>query len=428
MKLFTNNSLSVRLILILITAIVSINFILAIYTYNITKEKIKNDIQSNTASAAKRLANSLIFPIWNLDYEEMTHVLRLEFENKHLSCVLLYNEENQLIKGLVKDTKQKTIIYNTFINKKIFFGNLLSKHEKDIMKDGSRIGKVEVYVSDFYLNSESKLTFFSAILQTLILSLFLIAIIYISIKFLFINRLSQLQSVIINLENFDNPDIFRNIDTTSHDEIGLLGKTIKSMSDKLFTKNLELHKELKSRKNTEMILKKQNKEVELANAELAETIWLIESQNSFNDLIVSVEDFSVFCRRIVEFIADKLSAPVVNLLRTIPDDNYSFELLADYGSSDYKQRQEFGFFNQVIKNKTHSILKLSKETLINLPTSSGDLEISRLLIYPIEENNGRTVILEIGSINDFTTRHINLLKGISRSITITFENLSNEQN
>jgi len=40
----------------------------------------------------------------------MTHVLRLEFDNKQLSCVLLYSEENQLIKGLVKDTKQKTII------------------------------------------------------------------------------------------------------------------------------------------------------------------------------------------------------------------------------------------------------------------------------------------------------------------------------
>lgn len=239
----TFKSLSIKIIVILIICILSIMTLSSILFYTLETSVNKKNVIENCLLTSKRLANNLVEPLWNFDKESVDKIVDMESRNKDVLAIFLYNDFDELL--LLKHKYKKEIVTYT-VETDIKLANSFFNCEDKIIKNGIEIGRVKVHFSDYFLKQSRNLLLSRIIFQLLVISLTIIAVVYITFNRIIIIPIKMLNNVV---EDFSNKDFKVRATINGEDELGNLSRNFNNMADALQKYNDNLEELVKDRTN-----------------------------------------------------------------------------------------------------------------------------------------------------------------------------------
>ena len=246
-------SIQIKISIILLISILIIMAITGVTLYIFESKKLLLDLTSNFELTHKRLINSLREPLWNIDYKEVKNIISIEMKNHDVSAIVILNDQNDKITGFMKNNSFDIINYDDSDIKKSYL-----YFESDISKDDMKIGSLRLAFTDLFLKRSLIILIFRLIVQTVILTLVTIGVLYIAIS-------RQIISPIIILNRsvgqFAEKDFSTRIDIKSDDEFGSLSKNFNDMAQ-----TIQEYSE-----SMEHLVAKRTEELKIANDELLKT-------------------------------------------------------------------------------------------------------------------------------------------------------------
>ncbi len=244
------NHLVSKLIFILASSITILISILAIIYFGFEKNILTSDLRTNSIQTANRLSNSLSYPLWNLNNQEIEKSISLEMSNPDIVAIVINDYANKnFLRGEKRDNQGNNII---FYPNKEEIKNLNKSFivvTKPVIRGNETIGSVTIYYADTMLNRS---------LNTLLLEIFGLALLLIGISVivLFLSIQRVILFPLFTLEKSikeigDNKSFSVKIPVTSSDEIGTLAKIFNNMTDQLQVSYLNLEQKV-SEKTVEL--------------------------------------------------------------------------------------------------------------------------------------------------------------------------------
>ena len=185
-------------ILVLVTIIVMSIFVVTRYVYS--NAHFEQEIRTNAEIISSRVAEQVSPSIWEI-YESSVNrkfsedsavaILNSEMKTRDVDAIVVYGRFGHIYMGSVKDGEGDVVALDEQYQK------ILDDHQYQIdhpIKNGSMtIGKVTVYFNNQPLREQQINAFKFDLIQTLIVSLFIICVLYISIKKVLIKPLESLE-------------------------------------------------------------------------------------------------------------------------------------------------------------------------------------------------------------------------------------------
>lgn len=130
-------------------------------TMRLDQEHLRRD-QRNIV---ERLAHSLVYPLWNLNLEEVEKTIHHEAVEEDVRAIVVYDESGALYAGTIREGDKEEDI-KAYDASQPLQRELLSQNKysatRDIVRKGKVIGKVVLYVNDHHLKAglrQQKITF-----------------------------------------------------------------------------------------------------------------------------------------------------------------------------------------------------------------------------------------------------------------------------
>ncbi|HQB61931.1 MAG TPA: hypothetical protein PK899_09775, partial [Spirochaetota bacterium] len=102
-------SISIKIGLILFLNIFLVMLISGGITYRSDSASIKKTFLLEADSISNRLTNNLLDPMWVVDYDVVNSLLFEEMKNKNLYSIIVYDEQDEIVSGKIKDKNWKTL-------------------------------------------------------------------------------------------------------------------------------------------------------------------------------------------------------------------------------------------------------------------------------------------------------------------------------
>lgn len=306
-------SISNRVVVILITSIVIVTTILATYLYWHEKGEKESEIKKSSEEAVERISSNLAYPLWSYDDKQLERTVVSEMANQNIKAVIVKRREHG--SGFeFKIGKKKDRLGNISGLDKTKMEKSLLSLEKDIEYRGSIAGKVEIFVTDYYLKQYLQDLVTRILLQTVILSCIIIAVVFLSLKRIILNPLLVLQNAV---KKYRELNYIGEIPVASEDEIGKLATVFNAMAreqveakDGLQKAHDKLEERVKQRTSELEIQAKRQKvlidlaqtitsAIQLEENEILELIYqnateLMDTKNMYIALYNETEDFVRF--------------------------------------------------------------------------------------------------------------------------------------
>ncbi|GAK52050.1 multi-sensor hybrid histidine kinase [Candidatus Moduliflexus flocculans] len=222
------NSISAKVILLLVVSIICVMAVLGTWTFFAEKEKTVSLIREQIHQLSERLSNSLIYPFWTVNEREIEKTVMLEMANPHVLAIIVKDYDHQFRMGKIRSAKWEIVDYQNIPDQQSLLQHCFLTSQQDIATDEKEmLGYVDVYVTDTFLNQFLRQLVIRIVRQTVALSVIIVAVLFFSLKYLILNPLISLKS---SVERFRERDFNVIAPVRARDEIGMLSGTFNSMA------------------------------------------------------------------------------------------------------------------------------------------------------------------------------------------------------
>lgn len=244
-------SIAVQILLAVLITVISVLGISSLIDLNVLEGRERNTLQEKGTLTAERLADSLAYPLWNLNREETERVVMHEIASADVFRVRVFDENGELYIGKVRGTGGEIRNFDPNANTTSVPQPSLYSYSRPISFKDTGIGRVEVDVSDASLRSELRKLRWGIALKLFLVAVLLSLVLFVALRLLIIRPLSTLKSWVetIRLGEAAQPPSFKR-----SSEINSLAETFGRMSVNLQKKNdeLESDRETLHRLNTQI--------------------------------------------------------------------------------------------------------------------------------------------------------------------------------
>ena len=237
-------SLSVKINLCLVAVVCLCILFLGIVEFYQTKSEIENNLDVTMQKVSKRLSNSLVMPLWNIDTEVARSIVNTEMIDPNIFAVVITDALSEQYM-VAKTRNRKWEIVDTPDPKAIVSAKNV---ELPITYNSQVLGTVRVFVSDSF--SAAKLVSGLTVLTTRITVLLGFIIL---VLILFVNLIVSRPILLLsrNCKKVAYGDFSVKLDTRRNDEIGSLARSFSYMRDAIQEKIGSLNTEITDRKRSE---------------------------------------------------------------------------------------------------------------------------------------------------------------------------------
>lgn len=163
-----------------------------IFNYFSVKSSLEGDLNKEADIIIERLAKNIAGPLWNMDNVQTKEVVMSEMASKSAYGLLVRDAEGKAITlGVKRDSN-----WNVIDSKEEIKGDYIIR-KKDVSKDASKLGVVELYVTDQFMQAELIRSVIYTIIVAAVINISLIVVLFFSLRMLLIRPINR---VIVGLD------------------------------------------------------------------------------------------------------------------------------------------------------------------------------------------------------------------------------------
>jgi methyl-accepting chemotaxis protein len=160
-----------------------------VFNYFSVKNRLESDLKQQADIISGRLAKNIVNPLWNMDNVQAREVVMSEMAAKSVYGLLVRDAEGKAITlGSRRDNN-----WNVVDSKDEIKGDYIVK-KKDVIKDQSKLGLVELYMTEKFVKEELLRSVITTIIIAAVINLSLIAILFFSLRMLLIRPINKVIS------------------------------------------------------------------------------------------------------------------------------------------------------------------------------------------------------------------------------------------
>ncbi|MDJ0623302.1 MAG: ATP-binding protein [Desulfocapsaceae bacterium] len=355
------STLSIKIIVRLTAVIVLCAFFIGLFQYFQTRAEIQQDLDSTLGQVSKRLSNSLVMPVWNLDNEVVDGIVTTEMLDKRIYAVVVKDELSGSYMAAKTRNKNWEIINATHPE------NLQSSMSKvlPINLNDRHLGDVFIYLTDAFQYDQLMDELSKMISRMFIMLLLVIAFLIFSINLIVTRPLNNFSRVCRKIAEGNFSLV---LDTERSDEIGSLARSFSQMRNAVREKITILNDEIKERKRSETELRRLR--TYLSNIVDSMPSIIISIDNDFR-----VTQWNIEAEKISGVQKEKAQGRI--LLDVIPS-------LSSIHNS-VKQALE----DNQVKTKVKAALEINEET-----------RLFDIAIYPLIANGTEGTVIRLDDVTD----------------------------
>jgi signal transduction histidine kinase/ActR/RegA family two-component response regulator len=232
--------------------------------------RVDADLRSSLARKVNRLSNSLVYPAWNLNLEEIEKSIYHEIQSDSTFAIIVRKDDGTVLAGSLKTPQVQVVPYVDSETDRRTLATSYANESRPITKNNVTIGSVSVYISDIPMRDSLREEFWDIVIKLLTLTTILSLSIYFSLKRLIISPINDLEKSVRSI-SFDNfaPIIASKRD----DEIGRLSESFRQMSS-------ALHESFSAQKALTDVLRKQDKQFRTITSNVPGAIYRLAEDQS----------------------------------------------------------------------------------------------------------------------------------------------------
>ncbi len=187
-KLGVQKNIQVKLGIIVVIITTVLLALSGIYEYVNNQSDIKESLDTLGGISVKRLANSLIGPIDNLDDKQIEEFVLSEFGQKEIYAIIVKDEDDKALASKIRRGPDNVSNFDGNVS-----GDVI-KYEKPILKGNERLGMVDIFLTKNYMNQRLTGTLINIIVRGLVIDIILLVSLIICIKLFLIKPISMIVS------------------------------------------------------------------------------------------------------------------------------------------------------------------------------------------------------------------------------------------
>ncbi|MBN1546418.1 MAG: hypothetical protein JW902_07155 [Syntrophaceae bacterium] len=160
-----------------------------IFNYFSVKNRLENDLRQEADIIVERLAKNIVNPLWNMDNVQAKEVVVSEMAAKDAYGLLVRDVDGKKITvGSTRDDNWNVVDSQNEIKGDYIF------RKKEVSKDASKLGVVELYMTDKFMKEELMRSVINTIIVAAVINIALIAILFFSLRLLLIKPITKVIS------------------------------------------------------------------------------------------------------------------------------------------------------------------------------------------------------------------------------------------
>ncbi len=185
----------VKLIVIQLIGILIIMSLFGVGSYYLSRHDELDKLDHLKVEVAARLATTLVDPLWNYSKAAVRDLVDSELNNPNIIGIVVYIKKKEnaktstdskeysfwFAKGKYEDNESKKAVTQSNVNTISEYSYGL-KEEAQIVKKDSNIGRVEVYITDHFVNKKLNFILGQTVIQILAVILFIALTMFVTMK------------------------------------------------------------------------------------------------------------------------------------------------------------------------------------------------------------------------------------------------------
>jgi hypothetical protein len=177
----------ISIVVVIITTLILCGY--SVFDYIITKKELSGELILRAEVASQRLGKGLVDPMWNIEKDPVESLLKSEMAEKSIFALLVREGDGDAIfLGVKRDAE-----WNPIAAQQEITGDFIRK-QKDIIKDGNKLGSVEVLLTPKFVAKQLRNTLFNSLITLIVLNLALLATLIISVRRIIVNPINGVVS------------------------------------------------------------------------------------------------------------------------------------------------------------------------------------------------------------------------------------------
>ena len=190
-------SVQLKINMVLVLSITVILMAFGVYDYFATSHKLTNELNRAANVMAERLADRMALPLWNVDNKRAAEVVIEEMGDKRFYAIS------------VKETDGKAPFIQRQRNEKWEISDskgeiapaLYVHRQKEIVKDGQKLGLVNIYISTQFIKQQLKSSILGIALRAILLDSCIVALMFFLIRKIIIKPVSSMATFLTECSN-----------------------------------------------------------------------------------------------------------------------------------------------------------------------------------------------------------------------------------
>lgn len=226
---FWKRSIKTKIGIALFIIIIGMLGLFGIELYIVHKSDRTKELEELSTTTISRLAEQLVLPVWEIDNQWVKKIIISEMRDKRIFAILV-NGEGLISEGMKRDGDWQLISAQDDIS-----GDYILKHT-DIVRGQQKIGSVRLYITKQFMNRELRHEAERLSLMVIVFSIFCLFFLSWMLHKIVIQPINR---TLMMANAIADGEYNQEINLTQQDEIGLLGKGLSSMQDKIRQREIE---------------------------------------------------------------------------------------------------------------------------------------------------------------------------------------------
>ncbi len=170
-------SIQVRIVVSIVLAVSSVLGGIAAYDYVTDSKKLNHELQARARTAASRLVLTLVPALWDIDPARALHALGSEMNDQHIHEIVVYEADGKTVfAAMTRDASWNAV------SGKAPSGGKTHGEREDILRNGKKIGEVEVLVAKRFMEQQLDASLKLIILRGLLLDVVIVLLLVFLIR------------------------------------------------------------------------------------------------------------------------------------------------------------------------------------------------------------------------------------------------------
>ena len=208
--------------LVLVTTAILV--ILAAYNVWQERNNLVAELGVLAATTAEQLSDHLAVPMWDFDDDIVAGSVEAEMLDPNIYSIVVYGEDGEVFAGRQRDAQWNVVAVSP--GSVATEADLLSVSEPITgQRDAEAIGRVDVQVTQSFVNERVRQALWSEALEALLIDLALFVVAFLALRALFIRPILQLTAAADAISRGNQVAL----ETDAKDELGLLSRAVDRM-------------------------------------------------------------------------------------------------------------------------------------------------------------------------------------------------------